>query len=65
MLVSSQMSKTKIKEMSGFKSSEMIQFVLIGQLGKFSRINSDGVYEKSKITSKEILDNVYFKKLLI
>jgi len=57
--VTDAMSKTKVKEINGFKSAEALHFVLIGQLGKYVLKNDDGTYTRSKITSKEILDYAF------
>lgn len=57
--VKEDMSKTKIKEIDGFKTAESLHFVLIGQLGKYVKGNIDGTYTRSEITSKEILDYAF------
>ena len=53
------MTKTKVKEINGFKTVESLHFVLIGQLGKYIIKNDDNVYMRSEITSKEILDHAF------
>lgn len=50
------LSKTKVKDASGFKDSESIHFVLIGQLGKYFAQQEDGTELRANITSTEILD---------
>ena len=57
--VNEDMSKTKIKEIDGFKTAKSLQFVLIGQLGKYILKNEDNTYARSEITSKEILDYAF------
>ena len=49
-----ELSKSKIKEVSGTKDAEYVHFILIGQLGKF--INEVG---HSEITAKEILEYAF------
>lgn len=53
------MSKSKIKEIDGFKTATSLHFVLIGQLGKYILKKEDGTYIRSSITSKEILDYAF------
>lgn len=53
------MSKTKVKEIDGFKTAKALHFVLIGQLGKYIQKKEDGTYIRSHITSKEILDYAF------
>lgn len=53
------MSKSKIKEIDGFKTATSLHFVLIGQLGKYILQKEDGTYIRSPITSKEILDYAF------
>ena len=57
--VNDDMSKTKIKEIDGFKTAKSLHFVLIGQLGKYILKNEDNTYIRSEITSKEILDYAF------
>ncbi len=57
--VNEDMSKTKIKEIDGFKTAKSLHFVLIGQLGKYILKNEDDTYTRSEITSKEILDYAF------
>ena len=59
LLVNEDMSKTKIKEIDGFKTAKSLHFVLIGQLGKYISKSDDGTYIRSEITSKEILDYAF------
>lgn len=51
--------KSKIKDASGFKDSESIHFVLIGQLGKRIDQLKDGRYDSSVISSHNILDDAF------
>lgn len=55
-LIAEGLSKTKVKETSGFKDSASIHFVLIGQLGKYITKLEDGTECRADITSTEILD---------
>lgn len=49
-------SKESIKKTSGFKDSETIHFVLIGQLGKYMSLDTEsGEVISAKITGEEIL----------
>lgn len=57
--VNEDMSKTKIREIDGFKTASSLHFVLIGQLGKYILKNEDDTYTRSEITSKEILDYAF------
>lgn len=57
--VNETMSKTKIKEVDGFKTAASLHFVLIGQLGKYICKTEDDTYIRSEITSKEILDYAF------
>lgn len=57
--VTSEMTKTKVKEIDGFKSAKSLHFVLIGQLGKHIIMNDDNTYTRSEMTSKEILDYAF------
>lgn len=50
------MSKSAIKKYGGFVTAKTLDFVLIGQLGKRIVRNDDGTYQRSSVTSKEILD---------
>ena len=49
-------SKNSIYKASGFKDSDSIHFVLIGQLGKYIEDLNDGTTHSAAITSTEILD---------
>lgn len=55
-LIAEGLPKTKVKATSGFKDSESIHFVLIGQLGKYIAKQEDGTELRADITSTEILD---------
>ena len=55
-LIAEGLSKTKVKEATGFKDSDSIHFVLIGQLGKYIEKLDDGTELRAGITSTEILD---------
>ena len=57
--VNEDMSKTKIQQINGFKTAKSLQFVLIGQLGKYILKNEDDTYTRSEISSKEILDYAF------
>lgn len=57
--VKNEMSKTKIKEIDGFKTAKSLHFVLIGQLGKYILKNENGMFIRSEITSTEILDYAF------
>lgn len=58
-LIPSSASKTSMKDASGFKESESVHFVLIGQLGKrVERLENGEVYA-ADISGKEILDNAF------
>lgn len=52
-------SKTSVKNASGFKESETVHFVLIGQLGKYIERIDDGTICSADISSKEILDDAF------
>ena len=49
-----EVSKSKVKDVSGIKGSEYVHFILIGQLGKF--IDQDCI---AAITSQEILEYAF------
>ena len=55
-LIPENASKSKVKEVSGFKTVETIHFVLIGQLGKYMRQNENGDIFCYDISGSEILD---------
>ena len=55
-LIAEGLPKTKVKAVSGFKDSEAIHFVLIGQLGKYIAKQEDGTELRTDISSAEILD---------
>ena len=55
-LIAEGLSKTKVKETSGFKESDSIHFVLIGQLGKYIAKLENGTECRADITSTEILN---------
>ena len=52
----STMSKSAIQRYGGFKTARTLNFVLIGHLGKWVIMNEDGTYQRSSVTSREILD---------
>lgn len=58
-LIPSTASKTTIKNASGFKESESVHFVLIGQLGKHIEQMEDGKVCGTDISSREILDDAF------
>lgn len=58
-LLSGGISKERVKNVSGFKNSESIHFVLIGQLGKYIEKTDDEIFNCADITSKEILDYAF------
>ena len=58
-LIPSTASKTTIKNASGFKESESVHFVLIGQLGKHIEQMEDGKVCGAYISSREILDDAF------
>lgn len=58
-LIPSTASKTTIKNASGFKESESVHFVLIGQLGKHIEQMEDGKVCGADISSREILDDAF------
>lgn len=53
------MSLSFIKRCSGIKTAETLNFVLIGQLGKWVVGNEEEGYERSSVSSKEILDKAF------
>ena len=58
-LIPTEASKTNIKNASGFKDSESVHSVLIGQLGKYmEEIDEDRILA-GPIHSREILDNAF------
>lgn len=52
-------SKSQIKKYSGFKDSKTLDFVLIGQLGKWVIEVEKDCYIRSDISSREILDYAF------
>ena len=56
MSVTDNMSKSNIQKISGFKKSQILHFILIGQLGKYILCKDEAIIKTSEITSKEILD---------
>lgn len=50
------MSRSAIKRYGRFATARTLDFVLIGQLGKWVIENDDGTYQRSSVTSTEILD---------
>lgn len=59
MVSEEQMSKSKIQKYAGFKDAPTLNFVLIGQLGKWVERQADGTYLRSEITSSSILDYAF------
>lgn len=55
-LIPEKASKTKVKEVSGFKTAETVHFVLIGQLGKYIERKADESIKAADITGTMILD---------
>lgn len=58
-LIPSKASKTSIKKVSGFKESETVHFVLIGQLGKHIEKMDNQEICGADISSREILDKAF------
>lgn len=58
-LIPTAASKTTVKDASGFKDSQSVHFVLIGQLGKRIEQLEDGSILFAAVSSKEILDNAF------
>lgn len=54
-----EVSKTTRKKLTGFKDRELMEFVLIGQLGKYIEEKQAGEICKSKIKLSEILDYIF------
>lgn len=52
-------SKNIGKITGGFRRKEILEFVLIGQLGKHIEIHADGTVSQADITGKEILDKAF------
>ena len=52
-------SKNKGKITGGFRSREILEFVLIGQLGKHIYIDANGIKHSAEITGAEILDQAF------
>ena len=55
----STMSKSAIKRYGGFVTAKPLDFVLIGQLGKYVVQEDRGVFSRSAVTGKEILDYAF------
>lgn len=53
------MSLNAIKQYGGFKSAKTLNFVLIGQLGKWVVGNEKEGYTRSAVSSGEILDKAF------
>lgn len=58
-LIPTQVSKTKLKDASGFKTSETVHFVLIGQLGKYIAYTPAGQMDSAAISGQEILNYAF------
>ena len=58
-LIPTAASKTSVKDASGFKGSESVHFVLIGQLGKYVERLEDGTICAAELSSREILDDAF------
>lgn len=52
-------SKSSVQKTSGFKDSQSIHFVLIGQLGKYLDQDEAGHVTAAPLSSAEILDNAF------
>lgn len=52
------MSKSAIKRYGGFVTAKTLDFVLIGQLGKWIQ-EEGGTFSRSSITGKEVLDSAF------
>lgn len=50
-----EVSSTKAKQIMGNKNAEILNFVLIGQIGKYYHTNTENKVKKSEITLAEIL----------
>lgn len=59
LLVTDDISKSKVQKYGGFKNLQSLQFVLIGQLGKYISIKDDATQIKSDVTSNELLDMAF------
>lgn len=53
------MSKSAIKRYGGFVTAKTLDFVLIGQLGKWVMQEESGAFSRSSVTGKEILDYAF------
>ena len=58
-LIPSKVSKSTLKDASGFKTAEAVHFVLIGQLGKYIEHLEDERYKTADISSVEILEYAF------
>lgn len=58
-LIPADATKARIKDAAGFKGSQSLHFVLIGQFGKYIEQSEDGKIVSSSLSSKEILDNAF------
>lgn len=52
-------SKSKIQKYAGFKTAQTLDFVLIGQLGKYVAASENGMHYRSPVTGAEILDYAF------
>lgn len=58
-LIPSAASKSSVKDASGFKETESVHFVLIGQLGKYKKRLEDGSIQSADISGHEILNDAF------
>lgn len=58
-LIPSKVSKSTLKDASGFKTAEAVHFVLIGQLGKYIEHLDGERYKTADISSAEILEHAF------
>lgn len=52
-------SKSKIQKYAGFKTAQTLDFVLIGQLGKYVALSEDGALHRSMVSGAEVLDYAF------
>ena len=58
-LIAANISKNKVQQITGFKHTDALHFVLIGQLGKYIEKNDDDSMQAANISSAEILDYAF------
>lgn len=58
-LIPENVSKARLKRVSGFSDAESVHFVLIGQLGKYMEQRDDGGIVSAGIKAQEILDYAF------